>query len=363
MSITEIPTSRLKDVANQIEQDILRRGLGPGDRYLTAEEASRLFSVSQPIANRAMKLLAEKDVLKRHRRSGTFVSGGGGSHRPVNIQNVYFLMPSDQVETGSVLFGSFVRALRTEMGNVNVQLSFLPSRNRLDFVRATIDAARSVQQLAGVVGVSCGQEIYRYLANEHVSTVICGSFHGAGTTLPTVDVDNKQAARLLMEYLIDKGHTRIAILAEDFGRPGDHDFHDEAVDVLTEANLPANALLVRAYPGSYDAYRLQAGELLSLGDRRPTALICRRAQLAEVAREVASQLGLSVPRDLEIVYEDFAASQTAQPSFPHVQPTMLIDEFAVQVARMLNQIRRAKTLSNPKVVIPVKMVVPESVLR
>ena len=41
-------TSAAGLLAQKLEQDIRRRGLGPGERYLTAAEAARLLHVSRP---------------------------------------------------------------------------------------------------------------------------------------------------------------------------------------------------------------------------------------------------------------------------------------------------------------------------
>ena len=69
-------------LAHRIEADIRSRGLRPGDQYLTAEKAGRALGVSTATASRAMKLMAERDMLIRYRNRGTFVRSRSAAKHP-----------------------------------------------------------------------------------------------------------------------------------------------------------------------------------------------------------------------------------------------------------------------------------------
>ena len=60
-------------LAERLERDIRRRGLAPGQKYLTGPESAQLLGTSVASANRALQRLAEQDIVVRRRKSGTFV--------------------------------------------------------------------------------------------------------------------------------------------------------------------------------------------------------------------------------------------------------------------------------------------------
>ena len=69
------------------------RGLGPGDRYMTAAEAGRLLNVSGASAHRAMVVLAERQLLVR-RSVGTFGGPKLKRRAVVGAPTVYILVPA-----------------------------------------------------------------------------------------------------------------------------------------------------------------------------------------------------------------------------------------------------------------------------
>src|SRR5689334_5138591 len=66
-------SNALLDFAKRLETDIRRRCLTPGHKYLTAEESAKMLGTSVATANRALRLLADQEVVVRRRNSGTFV--------------------------------------------------------------------------------------------------------------------------------------------------------------------------------------------------------------------------------------------------------------------------------------------------
>ena len=86
------PINRL---AERVERDIHTKGLSYGDRYLTAAEAAREFGVSTATANRAMKLLAAREVLSRERSRGTFIGPAVTQAKITQIRTIVVLFRAD----------------------------------------------------------------------------------------------------------------------------------------------------------------------------------------------------------------------------------------------------------------------------
>ena len=115
---------------------------------------------------------------------------------------------------------------------------------------------------------------------------------------PTVSVDNRAAARQMVEHLIGLGHRRIAMVAGSF-RQSDRARlrHRGYLDAMRAAGLPGEPAIELPFM-STDA-RLPLLDALQQRER-PTALFCSSDQLAMMVMRDLQVLGLHVPRDIAV---------------------------------------------------------------
>jgi DNA-binding LacI/PurR family transcriptional regulator len=115
---------------------------------------------------------------------------------------------------------------------------------------------------------------------------------------PTVSVDNRAAARQMVEHLIGLGHRRIAMVAGSF-RQSDRARlrHRGYLDAMRAAGLTGQPALELPFM-STDA-RLPLLDALQQRER-PTALFCSSDQLAMMVMRDLQVLGLHVPRDIAV---------------------------------------------------------------
>lgn len=346
--------SNLALVARRLEGDIRARSLQTGDRYLSIANASELLGVSPATAHRAMDLLVQKGLLVRQHGRGTFVGEAVGKSAARRVRTVYILVTEDtEGFMPFPMFDALVGAIRRRLVGVNVQVSFLPIYRPMEYIAELIGAAQQSSQLAGVVPISCPREIYQYLDDIGVPLVVVGSLCPDQQHISSVDVDNRQIGLLLARHLVDRGHQRMGLLVSSEGRPGNHAFLDGISDVLTDAGLPHNALTVRIFPRNADAFRSQVRELLQQNDR-VTGLICSTARLVAPVLSLADELGLRVPRDLEVVYHGQPAGSTEE-SLPHVETQIPFSGIAELVANRLADISEKRDIEEKQVVVPVRM--------
>ena len=346
-------TNRL---AARLEQDMRRRGVGPGDRYLTAAQAGNLFRVSLATANSAMCILAERKLLIRRRNSGSF--GGPKLKSPVFVggPTIYVLWRSDLPEGFEHIHSDeMIKPLRAAMGRTrNIQLCFLSEGHELSHVRQVIRSAQDSASPFGVIACSCPCEVYQYLIENGVPTVVLGTPYAGQDDLPSIDYDHMQGGRLLMEYLIRRGHDRAAVLFLAHHRPGDNDFLDGLHDAMSRAQLLPNALRVRTIPSDPLAVAAAVERLMTQPDR-PTAVIAMFEQIGEITIDVASRMGFAVPRDLEVVFR--ARRPQAGKRLEHTQLRHAIspDQFCEQAGAMLDRLWRVVPLEQKRVVIPAEL--------
>jgi len=360
MMESTVTSSNLAMVAKRLEGDLRSRGLRAGDRYLTVADAALMLGVSNATAHRAMSLLVRKKLLVRHHGRGTFVGEGIGQQRAARVRTVYILMPEADKDVTSVQLEDMVDALRARMGGVNVQFSFIPAANSVDYVRELISSAQRIGQFAGAVPISCPRAVYKYLEEAGGPMVVLGSLYGDQRSLPSVDVDYRQIGHLLARYLVGKGHKKMALLLTGEGRPGDNAFFDGISDALTEADLPHNALTVRIYPHDFEAFRAQVRELLERPDR-PTGVICGTDRLVGIVESVASNLELKVGRDVELVFQGQTTPAVERLPYVHAQPRLTFKQIAEMISNMLRTLSDGKSLEDERVVVPVELREPDGV--
>ncbi len=146
---------------------------------------------------------------------------------------------------------------------------------------------------------------------------------GLGSNTPSVGVDNREGARLALEYLAELGHRRIGCISA--GRVGDlHERVGLYREFMTErfGNLPDAYLELdrNSYEGGYEAAR----RLLSLAlPVRPTAVFAADDRLAIGAIAAAVDMGLRVPADISILgFDDMEGAAFCRPALSTIRQPM-----------------------------------------
>jgi DNA-binding LacI/PurR family transcriptional regulator len=354
MDMPVIENSIVNTAAVRLQRDIRSRGLAPGDRYLTGVEAGLMLGVSAATANRAMSLLVDREVLIRRRRSGTFVGPQAGNDRASRVRSVYVLVVEHQAEDMPQA-DLLMRGIREGIPGANVHFGFLPETHRVAFVKDLLGESIRGGQLAGVVPISCGRGVYQYLMEQGIPSVAFGSLFTSGGRLTSIDVDNREMGRLLVEHLAKRGHRRIVIVDNSRGCPGDNHFGDGASEAMTSAGLPPNAALIRFLPDIHSVFS-EIRRLLSSADP-PTGFVARSLRLANMVEEAAKSSGTSSD-SLEIVFLDHRVARAEQSHFTRVQPTLRLEEIATLIGRTLHRLGEDPEWKPEHVVVPVELCHP-----
>lgn len=351
--------SKIHQLAKRLECDIRRRALSTGDQYLTAAQAGDMMAVSTTTAQRAMRILAEKDILVRRRNAGTFVGPGLEEVNGSLVRTVHVLLPEDRDST-LVRTEPLLEGIRAAIHGAGVHFNFMPPGEEIRYVRELLDTADAHRRTLGVVAIRGTREVYRYLAESGVPTVVFGTLWPGEPALPSINTDEHETGRLLTQYLIDRGHRRMSLLTGAKGWPGDNDFFDGVSEALTAAGLPHNAMIVRLVPHEPAVFSAAARHLLELPNR-PTGIIVRGRQFADLVANTAEKKGLFSPRDLEIAFQDYATKDVEESPYPHVQSQYNFSDIALRIGRMLKTVSQGHPLEEQRVVIPVKLCMSGSI--
>jgi DNA-binding LacI/PurR family transcriptional regulator/DNA-binding transcriptional regulator YhcF (GntR family) len=325
--------------------DMGSRGLKPGEPYLTAEEAAKLIGSSRATAHRAMKKLVEQRILVARPGSGTFIGPKASGTSPLTAQPLHVLMPLGALGVGHETTASLIQLLQSiarNLGGVGVQFNAFPVGATLGYFRDTVAKPFQDGQIAAVILLGCHWTIQEFLKGEGIKALVIGSMFSDRQFFPSIDKDSVQGAEILVNNLVEKGHARFAVVAPASGLAGVDFFTDAVSRSLAAHGIPADSLSLRYCNGDRPMTGNRLRELLK-GARRPTAVITDGEELANLAAATVASMGLSVPGDIEIVFEG-SLLQTGYPArFSHTCATLSHAELATEISQM---VRSLKTLTN-----------------
>jgi LacI family transcriptional regulator len=154
-------------------------------------------------------------------------------------------------------------------------------------------------------------EVHRLLEH-NVPTVLIEYPH---PDLNSVEIDDVEGGKLAAQYLLKKGHRRIAFI-------GDTDLPDYAIhpislrlkgfrQALSEVGITVPNNLVRLAPYTQEQIRQIVDELLNLPDPTTAIFAATDFQALEVLK-AARQLGIRVPQDLAVIgFDDLDMAEYA----------------------------------------------------
>jgi LacI family transcriptional regulator len=158
----------------------------------------------------------------------------------------------------------------------------------------------------------------------------------------SVDVENREGARLAVEHLIGLGHRRIATICGPLVMTAGLARRDGYKQALLAAGIPISADLQAEGDFTQEGGYAAMQRLLALGSR-PSAVFVASDTMAMGALRALSEAGLRVPADMAVVsFDDLPAAAYANPPLTTVrQPISELGATAVRV--LIEQIESADT--------------------
>ncbi|MCX2695608.1 MULTISPECIES: LacI family DNA-binding transcriptional regulator [Ochrobactrum] len=238
------------------------------------------------------------------------------------------------------------------------RLLIFPVENRADIRGSLIETAHA-SGLDGIIvtpPMSDDPEILQELiASAMPFTRVAGDF-GVHPT-DSIAIDDEKATCDLMQYLLDLGHRKIAIVLGDLTHRSAQLRVEGYRKMLDQAGITHNSDY-EAQGGFSFASGLEAGrKLLSLQDR-PTAVFASNDDMAAAVLQIAYDYKIAVPDNLTIVgFDDSAISSMVSPQITTVhQPIREMTYDAVDM--LLSQIETGE--ASPSRHIDYKLIIRQS---
>ena len=328
---------RIEIVARAIEEDIKSKGLKPGDKYMTSLQVARSLKIGNEVANRAMQLLAQRNVIDRRHRAGTFVGAGQSDLEGLALKRVHLVVDKRNVETYGVLRDGTISGLHSVLPGCQIQFSFVPEHNEQKFVEDLLREAFSSGLSTGFVLYRTNAETQMEVADSGMPAVISGSRWPGISNIPCFCKDYYSMGQKAADYFLARGHKNIAFFTRDDMFTSDHEILDGVRDSMDSRGLSSRNLTFRSLP--LKSYIIQGTTEMILGGKEysPTAFICREKILAGNVKEI-------VKGDREIAMIDFYEAPQNIAEFPYIKGTIRPEDEGTIIGNMLIEMSR-----NPKV--------------
>jgi LacI family transcriptional regulator len=304
----------VRELQNRIETGTLPTGARlPSERELSAE-----LGVSRASIQNALKELESRGLIVRQENCRPIVMPLKTAARRSGIdpagQIAVWMHPSLQ-ELGAAMM---MQGIRSYIGTHGYQLlvGCTPSLNREVVHRSEGEFLRSLvgnPLIAGAILWDTGNpafgETYKELARAAIPVVFIDREPMAPIEADVVATNNRRAARTAVRYLIELGHSHIAMIVNDDPASSVTDRIDGYCAALQEAEIPYRGhyllrLPVTAGQSVAAKYEPLLHQLLQ-GPESPTAVFAVNDQIALYVQASAARIGLSIPGDLSLVGFDW----------------------------------------------------------
>ena len=179
--------------------------------------------------------------------------------------------------------------------------------------------------------------IRRLVAEKEFPTAFISSATSPGRA-NEIRIDDNDAAKQITELLLEKGHTRIAIIKGHPNQTTSEKRFEGYCEALEAADLEIRQDYVEQGFFTYRSGLDAAEKLLSLKER-PTAIFASNDDMAAGVLAAAARHGLSVPKDLSVVgFDDSPIASTIWPNLTTIrQPVSSMAAQAVELVHRLAQ--------------------------
>jgi len=339
-------------VADSILADFIRAGrLGPGDALPTVRELQKKYGVSSGTILSAIAILETQGVIVSRHGSGCYVSepseesAGNGNH----VKYIGLICGTARADIFKRL-QSGVDFMAEQNGySVILSCTNFSYEEEQEQVKRLIEAGcEGIIIYPAVRSVDQARKDYlntRYLDFPIVLVDLALPTHKRSQVL----LDNYRAGYDMTEFLLAKGHKRIAFM--DYRTEETEFVHRSVMDryrgylaAMRAADRPVDPhdRWVLREQMHEDATRTVAQMLMDWMEQidRPTALIALEDNRAALTISIALELGIKIPEELEVVgFDDLPIGRIIRPHITTTRPDFArAGELAVEI--LLQHIRK-----------------------
>ncbi len=354
MSTGYSQTPKIMELALELEADIRRKGLKPGDPYLSLAQASKMLGVGSSAANRALQLLSQRKILKRVQRRGTFIGSLQRESSPGLLKKVFMLVHRSYLRQEGMAADGVLVGIQSQLPGADVQFNFLPATDPADYVNTLLGEILRSKETAGIVITKAPFVVQRAVKDSGLPAVVHGSLYPSIEGLAWVEQDNAGIAALVAGYVAKHGSTHVSALTREVMYPGDDKVLQELGILLGKAGATADRFSISHLPDDSSAIQAEVGRLIALHPM-DLCLLCRSDLKAEAALATINRLGLKGRRRPRIIVSGIYKRPIGDSPYPYIFPTSRPEEIGSAIGRLIVAQVTSTTTSAGHIIIPVDL--------
>ena len=218
--------------------------------------------------------------------------------------------------------------------------------------------ALSQRQVDGIISLSAKSEkhIIEYVAREY-KLVIAGQYL-KNANIPTIAINNVEAAQKAVEHLIKLGHKRIAHIAGPLSQIIFQDRLKGYCSALENHNIPIDPQLVFKGDFSYSSGEILASKIIELNNS-VTAIFSANDEMAVGTIKALKAAGKRVPEDYAVVgFDNIQMSSIVEPALTTIENPK--QEMGIKAMEMLIKLLDGEPIADTKITLGYDLIVRES---
>lgn len=334
---------RIVELAQKLEDDIRQRQLKPGDPYMSLAETARMLGVGTSTANRSLQLLAQRKILQRVQRRGTFIGSLQRQSSPGLLKRVYMLVNRNYLKQEGLVSDGVLVGIQGQLPGADVHFNFLPPTDPTEYVDHLIGEILRSKETAGIVITKAPFVVQRAVKDSGIPAVVHGSLYPSIDGMAWVEQDTLGTARIMVDYVLNHKLTHVGVLAREVMFPGDNTLLHEVGRLLGEAGYKASDYTVSHLPD--DTFAIQA-EVARLVEQMPAdlCLLCRSETKADAAIDYIDRIKLKARRRPRLIATGLFRRPFRESRYPYIFPTISPEDVGSAIGRLLAaQVTDSKT--------------------
>lgn len=296
--------TKYQDLIDYIMSLVESGELAPGGKLASENELSRQFGISRQTVRMAIGILEERGVLRRVKGSGTYLCD---RRRESLERRNRIAVVTTYVD--SYIFPKIIQGIEETLfeRGYSVQIAF--TNNSPEREKSVLEDIISRDDVAGMIveGTKSGLpnpniSFYRRLRERRIPIIFINTYYPE-LDVPHVSLDDVQAARKAVDYLIEKGHRNIgAILKLDDGQGRQRYLgYLQAMDKAGLAVTDSRIVWIDTDESKQLAYCTD--KILNRLESC-SAMFCYNDQIAFQLVRILGDRGIRVPEDVSLISID-----------------------------------------------------------
>jgi GntR family transcriptional regulator of arabinose operon len=324
----------------------------PGDQIPTEHEIAATFSVSRHTVRQAISELVHERWLYREQGRGTFLStisrtGDRLANEPSHVIGVITTYISDYI------FPSIIRGIEKTLSPQGYSILLLSTHNDFDMEAKALQTILD-KNVDGIIveptkSAHQNPNIKQYfsLMENNIPFVMLHTSYEE-LCVPSVRIDDAEAARTITQFLIDLGHQRLGGVFKSDDMQGKLRLKG-FMQAIQKNHLPIIADSVGLYTteNRYDIAREYVNALATAhDDKRPTGIVCYNDEISMDVISHLRNIGFRIPEDISVVsFDDSHWAEAGEVKLTSVEHPKF--EMGVKSAELiLKEIERIKLGTN-----------------